>query len=274
MFTFLLSTLMLFQLSVRISTEGNLHKSATAPLRQSLTVKQTNPFPRTFSLETDWKGHFSAKNFKFKKEDQLKLNETKKILENLMAVLPKKHLDALKNLEVRNVFDDSRGMANKETLILHLPAITNQDEFNAVFLHEMGHIVDLGMITSINGGPTEFYDNNKPIFEKDQSVQFYRLSWQTSYTIKPTANKKDFVSGYTLTNAFEDFAESYLFYRAHGEKFREKMANSEVLQQKYEFLKIVVFAGQEFQKNKVCENFVPDFLWDATQLPIGNSIMY
>ncbi len=270
LFVFLFSILFLFQTSVETPTESNLHESANTYNRQSLEVKQINPFPKTFSLEKDWNGHFSAKNFRFKKEDQLKLNGTKEILEGIMAVLPKKHLDALKNLEIRNVSHPSRGMANTKTLILHIPAIKDQDEFTAVFIHEMGHIVDLGMITSINGGATEFYDNDQPVFAKDQSVQFYRLSWQTSYTIKPTAKREDFVSGYAMTNAFEDFAESYLFYRAHGEKFRKIMANSEILQQKYAFLKNIVFAGQEFQKNKVSENFIPTFLWDATLLELSD----
>ncbi|MCF7830846.1 putative zinc-binding metallopeptidase [Candidatus Gracilibacteria bacterium] len=273
MFTLLLTTLLTFQISLGTPVESDLHNVADTNHRQSFAVKQTNPFPRTFSLENDWQGHFSAKNFRFKKEDQLKLNETKGILENIMAVLPQRHINALRDLELRNITHPSRGMANKEKLILHLPAIGNQNEFTAVFIHEMGHIVDLGMITSINGGQTEFYDNDQPVFAKDQSVQFYRLSWQTSYTIKPSADRKDFVSGYAMTNVFEDFAESYLFYRAHGEKFREIMVGSEVLQQKYAFLKNVVFAGQEFQKEQVGGNFVQNFLWDATQLPIGDLVV-
>jgi len=270
MFIFLFSVLTFFQTSVDIPTADNLHKSANNYRRQSLAVKQIHPFPKTFSLENDWQGHFSAKNFRFKQEDQLKLNETKKVLESAMAILPKKHLDALENLEVRNIYHPSRGMANKEKLILHIPAIENKEELTAVFIHEMGHIVDLGMINSINGGATEFYDNDKPIFSKDQSIQFYRLSWQTSYTLKPTAKREDFVSGYAMTEAFEDFAESYLFYRLHGEKFRKIMEGSKVLHQKYDFLKNVVFAGQEFQNNKECANFVQNFLWDATLLEISD----
>jgi len=162
-------------------------------------------------------------------------------------------------------------MANKEKLILHIPAIENKEELTAVFIHEMGHIVDLGMINSINGGATEFYDNDKPIFSKDQSIQFYRLSWQTSYTLKPTAKREDFVSGYAMTEAFEDFAESYLFYRLHGDKFRRIMSQSEALRKKYDFLKEKVFNGEEFQTDHTDTTFVHNTIWDATLLPLTHS---
>jgi hypothetical protein len=71
-----------------------------------------------------------------------------------------------------------------------------------------------------------------------------------------------------MSNAFEDFAESYLFYRFHGEIFREIALKSKALTQKYLFMKEFVFDGQEFQINKQSNTFVQGVLFDATLLPI------
>jgi len=60
---------------------------------------------------------------------------------------------------------------------------------------------------------------------------------------------RDFVSGYAQSSAFEDFAETYLYYRVHGEKLREKMQYSSVLAKKYDFMKTHVFDDREFGIN-------------------------
>ena len=51
-----------------------------------------------------------------------------------------------------------------------------------------------------------------------------------------------FVSDYARTNEFEDFAESYLAYVRHPEAL---LLNSPV---KYEFMRVKVFAGQEYPR--------------------------
>ena len=39
---------------------------------------------------------------------------------------------------------------------------------------------------------------------------FYQLSWIDINIMKAGLNTKDFVSGYAMTNKYEDFAESFL----------------------------------------------------------------
>ena len=247
------------------------HSSAIATVkpieRKRLSVRVTKPFPTTFE---NWDGHFSAQSFS-SPADKKKLSNIEKDLKTAFAALPKNLTRHLQYLEVRNQDNASRGMANKEKLILNTGYIKNDDELTAVFIHELGHITDLGELTSLNGGATEFLDGKKTVFKNDPSVDFYRLSWKDAKTKKSGVASADFVSGYAATNCFEDFAESFLFYRMHGEKFRFLAKKSSVMQKKYEFMRDKVFQKEEFQKDKTVEKFVLDstLLWDATLLKIG-----
>ena len=158
-------------------------------------------------------------------------------------------------------------MANSKKMILHTASIDNEDELISVFVHELGHIVDLGTLKNTSGGQSEFRDGKTPIFKNDISLKFYRISWKNSKERKETATRADFVSGYSLSSPFEDFAESYLFYRLHGEKFRQIAKKSNALQKKYDFMKQYVFENKEFQKGKVTP-FAHGVIWDSTLLDI------
>lgn len=232
---------------------------------QALRIKKTT----SIEVSLPWDGHFAAKHFHENQTDTLELKKIKSSLQKAIIGLPSSHTENLQSIEILNQAHTSRGMANSHKLILHTKSIENQDELISVFIHEMGHITDLGVLKSLNGETTEFRDEDIPIFAEDPSINFYRISWAGESARKPDATRSDFISGYALTNCFEDFAESYLFYRMHGEKFRFLAQSSEKLQAKYDFLKEEVFGGKEFQVGKqVAENFDP-LLWDATRLDIS-----
>lgn len=121
------------------------------------------------------------------------------------------------------------------------------EEIISVFIHEMGHLVDLSLLEpreqiQLSG----FWNGTDPIYETDPSLLFYRLSWLDSTTVRSESHTDDFVTGYAQENPFEDFAESSIFYVLHGEKFRYLMTKSPILQAKYDFLKYYVFSGSEF----------------------------
>lgn len=88
--------------------------------------------------------------------------------------------------------------------------------------HEFGHIVDLGVLNGIskiqNGNYTEFGKVKFAI--DDPSLEYYKYS-RTSESIRnQSAKKKDFCSGYGMTNPFEDFAECHNLYLNNKQLFR------------------------------------------------------
>ncbi len=214
-----------------------------------------------------WKGHFSAQNFQDPTERK-QLIAYRRTLSQGMNALPKAHTKQLKKLELRNKAHYSRGMANHEKLILNTGKIKTRDEFMSVFIHEMGHIVDLGHLKGTKGHRTKFRDGKRSIFSDDPSVKFYRISWINDKNRRRGTKRKDFVSGYAMSDPFEDFSESYLFYRLHGDKFRHIARTSTSLRRKYDFLRTNVFNGEEFQTEKQNAQFTHGKLWDATLLPI------
>ena len=87
--------------------------------------------------------------------------------------------------------------------------------------------------------------------------------------MKKQVTEKDFVSGYAMTNQYEDFAESYVYYILHNKDFYTRTQSSSLLRQKYEFFEKYVFSTKEFFK----EDFSPDeevknYYWDITKIPI------
>ncbi len=245
------------------STEmGDMHASSE---KQLIKRKIAVPFLR-INVSLPWEGHFSANSFRSPSE-RLELKRVKRTLEKTILALPANHVERLESLEVRNKSHISRGMANSKKMILHTGTIENQKELSAVFIHEMGHIVDFGYFRGkSSSGRSLFMDRKKFIFNDDLSLKFYQISWLREKMVKKTVARQDFVSGYAKSDCFEDFAESYLFYRIHGEKFRALMVNSEKLRQKYFFMKKFVFDGKEFQKEKEVIDFLGELTWDVTLL--------
>ncbi len=142
----------------------------TAPPRLILPVQRTLP----------WTGHFSAKNFKKTRTDRLRLSFAKKQIRKTLLALPKWHTDALDRLEIRNESHVSRGLSSSKKIILHTNSIDTSDELQSVFIHELGHIVDLGALKGTRGTRTKFRDGKTPILSDDPSIKFYNLSWTSA----------------------------------------------------------------------------------------------
>lgn len=63
------------------------------------------------------------------------------------------------------------------------------------------------------------------------------------------SSTKNFVSTYSAENPLEDFAESFVAYRLDPKRLKK------VEPKKYDYLKNMVFDGQEFLHNQNCENY-------------------
>ena len=81
---------------------------------------------------------------------------------------------------------------------------------------------------------TEF---NQPAFAVDDpSLDFYKLSRQDERTRRPESSYRDFVSGYGLTDPFEDWAETLNMYLRHYDILKLLARDSSILTQKMEIL--------------------------------------
>ncbi len=177
---------------------------------------------------------------------RLSLDHCKSLVYRTLKSLPQEPVKKLKNLTL--YFSDSgrRGLGGGNTIILRCQNVTDE-ELVGVLVHEIGHIMDTGVLRgSIYAGKSEFMDGGSNVYENDLSLGFYRLSFQSDTELKPDASKYDFVSGYAMSDPFEDFAETYAFYILHGDEFRELAGENSILNQKYEYMKSVIFEGKEY----------------------------
>lgn len=173
------------------------------------------------------------------------VNRCKSLIYQSWQKLPKDHANQLKSISF--MFDENlrRGYGGQTGIRIRCANISDS-ELVAVFLHEMGHIVDTGLKTgSFMAGRSNFTDGNTPIYENDPSVKFYRISWLTNTKIKQERSL-NFISGYAKTDPFEDFAESYNAYITQGPLFRAFSKENITLRRKYEVLKKYFFNGNEF----------------------------
>lgn len=127
---------------------------------------------------------------------------------------------------------EPRGQVSGNNLILS-GKIPSESENLKVFVHELGHIIDIFYLKQKEDG-------------SDISDEFYTLSWDSYNIKKSNAKIADFVSGYALSNKYEDFAESFAFYIFHNEEFARRAKNNSILGQKYNFFHTYVFDDDTF----------------------------
>lgn len=129
------------------------------------------------------------------------------------------------------------------------------EEFLSVFIHEFAHYLDI-------------YQLKKDIFW-DESENFYSISWESTDVIAAGWELRDFVSGYAMTNKYEDFAESYTYFVLHNADFLKKSQKSDLLRQKYTFfLNSSKLSGHSLGQDFWREDKIQDYYWDITKLDV------
>lgn len=129
-------------------------------------------------------------------------------------------------------------------------------EFSSVFIHEFWHFIDLYFL--------------KNFLNSDISQKFYEISWDWAKIIKWGQSTGDFVSGYSMTNKYEDFAETFTYYVLHNNDFVAKIKNSSVLEKKYDFFSNYIFKENSFLWTDFWwEEFIKDYYWDTTKIEIN-----
>ena len=186
------------------------------------------------------------------------------LLSDTLRALPPQCQSSLRNLYVRYDRPEQRGLAGKETIIL--TGNVRDAELRALFLHEFGHITDLGCLTGTGKGePSAFHDGLEPIVQDDPSTSFYGISWQRETTRRPGTSLKDFVSGYAAKDAFEDFAETFAYFVLQPEAFRTRTMGNGALRKKFLWMQTYVFQDHPLlASGKPWNRLLP---WDVTKIP-------
>ncbi|MFO0763707.1 MAG: hypothetical protein U0518_02495 [Candidatus Gracilibacteria bacterium] len=155
------------------------------------------------------------------------------------------------NITILETPHEPRAWINGSGIALSVANI-GPSEVSALLIHEGAHHFDL----------TRFHDN--PVRTK-----FSSISWQASDLRKTNAKLEDFVSGYALTNDYEDFAESLTMFVLFNEEFAQRAGTNEALKKKYLFLQDFVFGQGEFQGTNYASGSIESYNWDTTRIEIN-----
>ncbi len=166
--------------------------------------------------------------------------------------------DILQNIEDLGMFlyqysGDVRGRMKQKNIHLFGVQSLPDDEFMSVLIHEFGHYFDIYSLPRSRFG--------------DESQRFYDIAWDKPTVMKTGLQPGDFVSGYAMTNQYEDFAESYVYYILHNRDFLKKTEGSSLLAKKYDFFQKYVFEHNQFYKEDFSLEEQPkSYYWDITKL--------
>lgn len=194
-----------------------------------------------------------------------------------ISLVPTEHLEELDTVILHNDASRRRGLANYNTIYIrcNIP----EPELIAVFIHEMGHIVDLSyLISKEENEKTNMGFSQFPVFRFDTSLDYYLLSWKNCSEKASQTVRRNFVSEYAMTNCYEDFAETYAYYLLHQSDFEQIKNDNPVIFSKFYFLRNLVFKQESnsttenldiFYKNKLTKEvkeFILSTSLDVTKL--------
>jgi hypothetical protein len=177
---------------------------------------------------------------------------------NYRALLSSKKLESMISPILVEIVDDRiepRGQMTTEKVSLVAP-LASEYESIKVLAHELGHVVDIRYLTEGR-------------VLSDPSDAFYAISWVDTSTKKPKMALSDFVSGYAMTNKYEDFGESFNYYMFHNDDFAKRAKSSKILKAKYVFFQKKIFPNQEFVGTAFESDPIPQYSWDTTKIPIA-----
>ncbi len=172
--------------------------------------------------------------------------------------------DYLSDITIKSKSVALRGFTSDATITLDIKAMRTYNEFLQVLVHEFGHIVDLQQIVGTKGMVKDklFTEFGQAMFSLDDpSLAFYKLSRSNENTRLSTARYEDFVSGYGMSDIFEDFAESFNFYINYNQIFQKLTLQSPILKQKYDYLNQLL-GGKFINNGQTKQASFEQYDWD------------
>lgn len=149
-----------------------------------------------------------------------------------------------------------RGKMKNKSIHMYAPETLKKSEFLSVYIHELGHFIDI-------------YILEKDVIW-DDSNNFYDISWKSVKTLKSWSRWEDFVSGYAMTNKYEDFAESFTYYILHNKAFLKKAEKNQKIAEKYRFFSKYVFIDRQFKETSFAfDEKIKDYYWDTTKIKVN-----
>lgn len=196
--------------------------------------------------EIKYRFHYSPKNYQ---------NELNIIENNLKTILEKNFfinkVSILNTYFIKEKIDRRWKMKNKQIKLFWINN-ENTNEYISVFIHEFAHYIDI-------------YFLEKKVF-LDISDKFYKISWESTKVKKLNQTQSDFVSWYSMTNKYEDFAETFTYYVLHNKEFLDKTKKSSILKEKYNFFSEYIFKNKEFFASDFWINKVKNYYRDITKI--------
>ncbi len=190
-------------------------------------------------------------------------SEDQVLLDKVLRWMPPLCRTNLAHLIVRYEREAERGQSSASTIVLR--GGMSEPETIAVMIHECGHIIDLGTYQGTKtAGRSDFPDGHIPTYNDDPSLAFYQISWKNVWERREDAKRSDFVSGYAMSDPWEDLAESVAYYALHETAFRERAAMNTALAAKLQWIETHVF-GPEF-KTAQSSGWDGEVVWDITKL--------
>lgn len=192
------------------------------------------------------------KNIEFSSVPYVFLEENKNNKKEIEIILKNNDIFwLLKKIEIIFYEEKSevRGKMKNRSVRLYSPQTMKKDELIAIFIHEFSHYIDI-------------YSLEREEFN-DISNHFYKISWCSTKVLNSWMTQKDFVSGYAMTNKYEDFAESLTYYILHNKDFLDKTKTSRILKRKYNFFSFYIFSNwlfknTDFSQNNEIKNYYRD----------------
>lgn len=188
-----------------------------------------------------------------------------KLADAVLRALPAGCRDKLRNFYVRYGSTKSRGLGGKTTIILsgNVP----DEEFTGLLTHECAHVIHGNWTGSAATGQTSFKDGKDRFYADSPVVDFFSISWIEADVLRAEAKKADFVSGYAQSDAFEDFAESFVMYILHRDAFAERAKSSTAIAAKLAWMEknLPMHTDILGTSRYSWDKSVP---WDVTKLPM------
>lgn len=165
----------------------------------------------------------------------------------------------INDIQMNKEYGKRRWYATRDSIVFNVWSLKSKTEFIELSTHEIGHITDLWYIQwSSLKKDRDFTEFGKVVFAtNDFSLSFYKISRDKEKIRKAEAKKKDFCSGYGMSDPFEDFAECFNLYINHNSFFREIAKNNSTLRKKYNSI-ASIFNGKYISSNTQDLIFVKD----------------
>lgn len=212
--------------------------------------------------------HTELERYKSLGLDEVMTEHYKALVYKVLGWLPRQHALAVKEITISHDASSPRGLGGGNRIFIRAFNVPDE-EFAAVLVHEIGHVVDTGLMQgSWASGYSNFLDGKVPIYRSDASIGFYAFSWNSNAELLDDSKGLDFVSGYSRADSFEDFAESYAYYLLHGKSFRLFSLTNSKLNGKYYYLRECVFDGMEYDTGSTWEVYPGSRVYDITKLLI------